>query len=205
MKKNKLTLAAGILLIIAASFSILESLSLIESFFSVYIMPEEIIVEESYQLFLMIGQVIVIVLILLQILQSIAYMILGVKIVKRTNKKVPFVKMKTIAIVALVFSSIGILCNYTIINPMLVAVVVLLSCALARGDKFLSENTPSDVVVEASGADLLVEKAQVLKDLKDKNIINQEEFETMLNTVINTQNKDNQSKEVQDEDKKDVI
>lgn len=185
VKKNKLTLSAGILLIITASISILNALNYIESLFDFYFETEVNFGDLGLEYNLMIESVVAVIigLILVETFQAITFMILGVKIVKRTNKKVPFNEMKPMVITALVFSSIGILYNFSINNPILIAIVVLLACALAKGDVKVNKNEVRLDSESKLDSDLLVEKVQVLKDLKEKGVINNEEFETMLAKV----------------------
>ena len=212
MKKNKLALASGILLVIVASFCIAYSVSYIGDLITFLTTPFEVL-DESYFVSYYLILAIYIVFIALNVLQAIAYMIMGVKLIRKTNKRVPYAKMKPLIIIAIVFSAIGILFNFlSINNSMLIACVVLLSCALGKGDKYEKEPigaTNSNInfnITDEKEIDLFVEKAKMLKELKDNNVISQQEFETMISKAFELEKTNNKKEsEVEDENKKNSL
>ena len=199
MKKNKLALAAGILLIIVASISILCAVSTVSDLIPLVSTPMEY-TEESLELELIMAFTMIVsfVFLIVYILQSVGFMIVGIKLVKRCRQE--FTQIKKLMIVSLVFSSVGILFNIdTIMCLLLIAVIVLLACGLARGTNYAkveevintsddenkqSSNDQQVEVNEKTEIDALVEKAKVLKDLKDKNIISEAEFNKMIEKTL---------------------
>ena len=96
MKKNKLAFSAGILLVIIASVSILLSLSYISELVTILSYPITF-AEETFEadLLVFIGLAFCLMQLLVLVLQAIAFMILGVKLIKKTNAKLPNEKIKS--------------------------------------------------------------------------------------------------------------
>ena len=199
MNKNKFTFAAGTLLVIAASLSIVMALSFaseVISAASLLVDPELTLVEYDITMtYFLVG--INSVACLFAVLEAIAYMILGVKLLKKTKACVPFQKMKSLVIVSLVFSAIGIVFSFSIVSALMIASVIVLSFALANGSK-----KPAITVEKAEEIDPVekfVSLAKMVKTLKDEGVITDKEFQKIIARVISPDDHKDDQKEAKDE------
>lgn len=199
MNRNKLTFAAGTLLVIAASLSIAMALSFASEVFSAAALladPELTLVEYDLTMtYFLVG--INAIACLFAVLESIAYMILGVKLLKKTKAGVPLQKMKSLVVVSLVFSAIGIAFSFSIVSALMIASVIVLSCALVNGSKkhTASEEKPEEV----DSVEKFVTLAKMVKTLKDEGVITDKEFQKIIVRVISPDNLKDDTKEVTDE------
>ena len=199
MNRNKLTFAAGTLLVIAASLSIAMALSFASEVFSAAALladPELTLVEYDLTMtYFLVG--INAIACLFAILESIAYMILGVKLLKKTKAGVPLQKMKSLVVVSLVFSAIGIAFSFSIVSALMIASVIVLSCALVNGSKkhTASEEKPEEV----DSVEKFVTLAKMVKTLQDEGVITDKEFQKIIVRVISPDNHKDDTKEVTDE------
>lgn len=192
MKRNNYAFSAGIMLIIIASFCILSAVGYLGEV-SVLIETGDLSSEfvEEWGMFSMFATTVLAIAIVFNVLQAVAFMILGVKIYKKSKACMPLAKMKSNIILAIVFAGISFVFDMSVNNILIIAVIILLSFALAFKDKPKEETVVAD--------DKLVERVKSLKELKDSGVISQEEFEKMLSKSISN------NVEEKDEDKKDII
>ena len=199
MNRNKFTFAAGTLLVIAASLSIVMALSFASEVFSAVALladPELNLVEYDIAMtYFIIG--INAIACLFAVLESIAYMILGVKLLKKTKACVPFQKMKTLVIVSLVFSAIGIMFSFSIVSALMIASVIVLSCALANGSKKPAINV--EKIEEIDPVEKFVTLAKMVKTLKDEGVVTEKEFQKIIARVISPDNLKDDQREATDE------
>lgn len=218
VKRNKLNLASGILLVIIASVSIIATIvaceSLVEVFSAIEILEEEfetLGVSSIASVVLVYGYMIA-----LFLAQSIVYMIFGIKLIKKSKFANSYEKSKSMLIVMLVLVS----CSFffdpiQIFSGLYLATIVLIVCAMSNGKRLDNENLEflnaqlnidkdntnensnnvenkvvetkeekKDTVEEKSNGDLMAEKVIALKELKDKGVISNEEFEKMISSCV---------------------
>lgn len=197
MKRNKLTLTAGILMVIVASLSILMVVDytvwFVECVQILYQVKDSITLDNiGYVL----DTVFILGLVIISLTESILYMIWGVKLIKKTNKGIPVSKMKGLIVTMLVFSYVlafihmGDVSGLTGPTGLFLAIAILLTVAVSK------TSTPVKVVSNQSEKILdekTIEKISAIKKLKDDNVISEEEYQKLrdkvLNDIVNTQDK----------------
>lgn len=143
VKKNKLNLTSGILLVIIASFSIIATIVLCESLVEVFSAIE--ILEEEYEVLGVssIASVILVYgyMIALYLAQSIVYMLFGIKLIKKCKLANSYERSKTSLIVMLILVS----CSFffdpiQVFSGLYLATIILIVCAISNGKRLDSEN-----------------------------------------------------------------
>lgn len=203
MKRNKIALSTGILLIILASFSIVATLATLDN---VLEMARVILDSETGNfIFFLFVHVYSIALFLAQ---SIIYMIYGVKLVKLSKNANAIEKMKSITIISLILISCSFLFDpFRYFAGLYIAIIVLNICFLVLNPKnqnVVANQTPQtpstqttiepeETIItaekEKSSADMMVEKIVALKKLKDSGVLSEEEYEKMISKSIQMENK----------------
>ena len=206
MKRNKLNLTAGILLVITAALSIVSEIVYIVNFIRLISLYRSVGYTNFTLLMLFYAYMFV-----LYLAQAIIYMIFGVKLIKKSNLPNAYAESKTIIIVSLVLTSCSFAFDFQRILTMLYAAcIVLLICCLCSGARLDSDNlaylskeagvnSPSqvqpqpvqevkqEIIPEKSNNEMMAEKIIAIKKLKDDGIISQSEFDNMLSSFVPTQ------------------
>ena len=199
MKRNKLILSTGILLIILASFSIIATLAILDNVIEV---GGEILGSETryfvFSLFVYIYSL------TLFLAQSIVYMIFGVRLVKFSKCVDAIEKSKSMMIISLILVSCSFLFDpFRYFVGLYIAIVVLTiyflvlsstNTNVSAENKTITENsaqsTPAEEKIqvteekEKSSADMMVEKVVALKKLKDSGVISEEEYTQMISKSL---------------------
>lgn len=203
MKRNKLILSNGILLIILASFSIIATLAILDNLIEVVgvVLGSETANFVSF-LFVYIYSL------TLFLAQSIVYMIFGVRLVKFSKHIDSIEKCKGMMIVSLILN----ICSF-IFDPfkyfvgLYIAIVVLTICFLVLSskntnvsveNKTITENSAQSIPPEEktqvtdekekSNTDMMVEKVVALKKLKDSGVISEEEYNRLIEKSLASSN-----------------
>jgi len=190
MKKNKLTLAAGILMVILASLSIVVAIEYVVWFAEcVNILLQMINSIKEENISFVLDSVILLGLIMITIAESILYMIWGVKLIKKTNKRVPIANMRKWLITMLVFSYVFAFLHLEDFSTLLgqagmfLAIAILLTCAVAKGG-----NTPSRKSATNNNSTALnnesVEKMLYIKKLREEGVISEEEYSKLRDKIL---------------------
>lgn len=140
VKRNKLNLAAGILLVITAGLSIISMIASIESLVEIVLIsrnPELGVVGLEWPAaILLYGYMIG-----LYLAQSIVYMLFGIKLIKRSKLADSFTQSKTIIIVMLVLVCCSLAFDpIRILSGCYVACIILFICSLCCGARTDSDN-----------------------------------------------------------------
>lgn len=183
MKKNKLTLTAGILMVIVASFAILSAIdyaSILLEVFQILLngeMETISVVDAIYTLETML-------LSLICIAEGVIYMVWGINLIKLTNKNTPIKSMRKLITVVTVISYVFAFIHLVVYMgtllyfALLLTIAILLTCALNSkdiGGKSRKHNVENN--------DLIV-KMQNLKKLKEENTISEEEYNVLRDKII---------------------
>ena len=216
MKRNKLILSTGILLIILASFSIVATLAILENVLEVVGLG--LSSETANIVFFLFIHIYSITLFLAQ---SIVYMIYGVKLVKFSKCVDAIEKCKSMMIVSLILVSCSFLFDpFRYFTGLYIAIVVLTICFLVLSSKNTSvsvenepttENSVQSAPVEEkiqvtdekekSNTDMMVEKVVALKKLKDGGVLSEEEYNRLIEKSLATSNQSLQEKDKIDKPK----
>ena len=204
MKRNKLNLTAGILLVITAALSIISEIVYIVNFIRLIVLYRSVGYTDFTILILFYAYMFA-----LYLAQAIIYMIFGVKLIKKSNLPNSFVESKTIIIVSLVLTS----CSFAfdvqrILTMLYVVCVVLLICCLCSGARIdkdnleylsreagldtntqvksqpVQETVAQEIIPEKSDNEMMAEKIVVIKKLKDDGVISQAEFDKMISSFM---------------------
>lgn len=204
MKRNKLNLTAGILLVITAALSILLEIVYIVNFIRLIELYRSVGYTNFTILILFYAY-----LFALYLAQAIIYMIFGVKLIKKSNLPNSFAESKTIIIVSLVLTS----CSFAfdvqrILTMLYVACIVLLICSLCNGARIdkdnleylsreagldtntqvksqpVQETVAQEIIPEKSDNEMMAEKIGAIKKLKDDGVISQAEFDKVISSFV---------------------
>ena len=210
MKRNKLILSTGILLIILASFSIIATLAILDNVIEV---GGEILGSETryfvFSLFVYIYSL------TLFLAQSIVYMIFGVRLVKFSKCVDAIEKSKSMMIISLILVSCSFLFDpFRYFVGLYIAIVVLTICFLVLSskntnvsaeNKTITENSAQSTPAEAqtqvtdekekSNTDMMVEKVVALKKLKDSGVLSEEEYSRLIAKSLASSNQSSQAKD----------
>lgn len=135
MKKNKFTLASGILLIIFACYSVICAISMLKLIITISIVNPFTFTTESYQTdsLALITIFYYAIYIFLYILQTVAFLITGIKLIRKSSKY-NFEDCKVLIVTTLILVSLSFLFDLLSVSGLIpIAIVVLLSCSLVRG------------------------------------------------------------------------
>ena len=211
MKRNKLILSTGILLIILASFSIIATLAMLDSIIETWITIVSLGTGVNILSFLFVyGYSICIFL-----AQSIIYMIYGVRLVKFSKYSDAVEKCKNMMIVSLILISCSFLFDpFRYFVGLYIAIIVLAICFLVLSskntnisveNKTITENsaqsTPAEETTqvtdekEKSNTDMMVEKVVALKKLKDSGVLSEEEYNRLIEKSLAPSNQSSQAKD----------
>ena len=210
MKRNKLILSTGILLIILASFSIIATLAILDNVIEV--VGAILGSETAYFVFLLFDYIYSISFFLAQ---SIVYMIYGVRLVKFSKCVDAIEKSKGMMIVSLILVSCSFLFDpFRYFTGLYIAIVVLTICFLVLSskntnvsaeNKTITENsaqsTPAEETTqvtdekEKSNTDMMVEKIVALKKLKDSGVLSEEEYNRLIAKSLAPSNQSSQAKD----------
>lgn len=191
MKKNKLTLAAGILMVIVASFSIIAAVEYAVWFNEcaniIYAMADSITMDN---LNFVIEAIAILGLTFLSIIEGILYMIWGVKLIKKTNKFVPVEKMKKWLITILVFSYIFAFLHFSDFSTLLsetglfLAIAILLTVAVSKSGNNTNAVSVEGKISQSTLDAKTIEKMTSIKKLRDENVISEEEYQKLRDKVL---------------------
>lgn len=201
MKRNKLNLASGILLIIVSAFCLLCSALCIEGLIEILTLRDSYITEEMYWEYVA-SILICAFMIALYLVQFIMYLIFGIKLIKKSKLANAFAQSKAILIVSLVLVSCGLLFDTTgTLSGLSIVTIILLILALSNGDKLDKQNEEELKKIleedytfdDKSGSvksqnqtnnEKIAQRVVELKKLKDQGKINNQEFDLLMSTML---------------------
>jgi len=183
MKKNKLTLAAGILMIVVASLSILAAIDytvvFVEISSSVYAAEGGIPVSD-------IGLLLAIVsylgLAIISVAEAILYMIWGVKLLRKTKKHFPVSKMRGFITTMTVFSYVLAFIHMGDMSAsfaLFLAIAILLTVSLSKENEH--QTVSNESVLDKDS----IEKMIAIKKLYDDKIVDEEEYNKLRDKILN--------------------
>lgn len=144
MKRNKLILASGILMVILASLSIIATIATIETLLTgVALLDATEYLAEYSESDIMLGLVMLVYTLQIGIYlaQSIVYMIFGIKFIKKSKLPNAYAKCRASLIVMLVLVCCSLLAESNVaFSGVTIATVVLIICAIANGNRLDNEN-----------------------------------------------------------------
>lgn len=195
MKRNKLTLIAGVLLVVATILCVFAiyyyALGVYELFPILY--EETEVISHSYILNIVITYIASIVL---KVAQIIVFLILGIKLIIKGIRKVPVNKCKGLVISAMVIAywsalmEIGTYHTFAIvIFGLFLTAGILLSCALSKKDKvadFGGESSTFNKKVSTNSKvdEVMIDRVKIIKSLKDDGMLSEDQYFELMKQVI---------------------
>lgn len=197
MKKNKLTLSAGILLVIAASICVISSIICLYSLGATIL---EISLSEEYSLvnyIILIAVIALLISLLFKIAQVIVFMILGIKLIKNGKKGKSVNEYRGLIITTMILAYISALFGNSDITGffefgLFLTAGILLSCALSMKDEALVQETPQAEVKKEETQkeeDSMAKQINALQELKDNGVIGNKEYLDKLQKIIGIEKK----------------
>lgn len=204
MKRKKLTLASGIIMVIEATyaiiFSIVNSLIIMQEILNLFVREEiDSVIYYGY-IFKLAVEFFVYAMI------AVGFMIVGVKLIIKSKVQYTYEQTKPLLIIALVFACVGLFADVKYISSgILIAIIVLTACAIAKGDKpniELTQNTKDNnfdnvkvaenlakentdnIEEKKTETDLMVNRLLSLQELKKNGIITEEEYSQMVRKTV---------------------
>lgn len=148
MKRNKLILASGILLVILASLSIIATIVVAENLITEVLLVDSTEYMAEYMAEYSEGGMILGLIMLVYtffigvcLAQSIVYMIFGIKFIKKSKLPNAYAKCRASLIVMLVLVCCSLFVELNMVfSGVIIATIVLLICAIANGNRLDNEN-----------------------------------------------------------------
>lgn len=206
MKKNNYTLSSGILLVIASSICILMAMVYMFVLFIAiqYVTMYGYEIADADKAVYTLEILFYAGMILFKVAQAVTFMLLGIKLISKGKKGIPTQNCKGLVITTLVLSFVCAFIDmttvYLIEGGLFLATGIILSCGLGKRQYDIRPNltgaTQSPVNVQPvfnqeitkvetnNLDDNLSSQVKALQELRDKNVIDSEEYLKMLQKVV---------------------
>lgn len=193
MKKNKLLLAAGILMVVLASLSMVVTIEYTILFAECADIVLQVLNSiDSENLTFIFDTFVLLGLVVIAIAEGVLYLVWGIMLIKKTNKHIPVSKMRkwltTIVVFSYIFAflHLGDIENIFGQAGMFLAIAILLTCALVRDNNSVISNIKDNSTYLDND---VVEKMKSIKKLLEDGVINEEEYfklrDKILKDIIN--------------------
>ena len=184
MRKNKLTLTAGILMIVAACFSIISTIgyavAFTQVFAALYAIEGGIPIND---ISLLLGVLSLLGWAVIHVAEGVLYLTCGIILLRKTNKRIPVSKMKGFVVTMTVISYILAFIHMGETGgnfALFLAVAILLTIALSKDSDHVPQHANESVIDKS-----VVEKMTAIKKLYDDKVIDEDEYNRLRDKVLN--------------------